>query len=88
MTLYHWSSKTLKGWSDGDIIVVADSIEQAREYAMEKFKEEYDYLIQMDTTWDDDEAEYKYYNKFVADLHEDPIMIYNGPVAILIAGGS
>jgi hypothetical protein len=31
MTIYHWASKTLSDYSDGDIFVMAESVEKARE---------------------------------------------------------
>jgi predicted Zn-dependent protease len=34
MNLYRWGSRALAEWFDGDIIVMAESIEEARQKAM------------------------------------------------------
>lgn len=37
MKLYHWVSKALADWADGDIIVLAETATQAREIARREF---------------------------------------------------
>ena len=85
MNLYHWKSKALADYSDGNIIVVAESVEQAKVYAVEKFKTEYDYLVEMDEFIDD--LVTPVLTKLEKDLSKEPI-IYHGPVAILINGSA
>ena len=38
MKLYHWQSKCLKNWADGDIIAMAKTEEEAREKVLSKIK--------------------------------------------------
>lgn len=35
MPLYHWKSQTLRDWAEGDIVVSARSVKEARKLAIE-----------------------------------------------------
>lgn len=43
MKLYHWRSLYLAGWDEGDLIVVANSIEEAKKLIIKKMIEESDF---------------------------------------------
>jgi hypothetical protein len=93
MNLYHWAAAgCLKEYSCGDIIVMAESIDQAREKAkahMNDFLKEHrswwwDYAIEdkVDENYLDDYNEFKL--KLLADLIAEPDLIE--PAVIFIRG--
>jgi hypothetical protein len=94
MKLYHWYSKVLSAYSDGDIVVMAESVEQARDKVYAQFKPlddgnpfEDPFLICLHQLWDADYADYAniYDMKLSAlreDLNQEPTVIENGVVCI------
>ncbi|TIW21324.1 MAG: hypothetical protein E5V63_29625 [Mesorhizobium sp.] len=95
MKTFHWPlSETLKNYQCGDIIVIADSIELAREYALEDFAtwarledSRFAYWFKADGSFFDDydaEQYAKALKTLAADLAKDPII---GRRSIFINGG-
>jgi len=91
MKLYHWYSKVLSAYSDGDIVVMAESVEQARDKVYAQFKPLEDgnpfedpFLICLHQLGDADYAD-EYDKKLSAlreDLNQEPTVIENGVVCI------
>jgi len=91
MKLYHWYSKVLAAYSDGDIVVMAESVEQARDKVYAQFKPldddnpfEDPFLICLHQLGDEDYADV-YDTKLSAlreDLNQEPTVIENGVVCI------
>jgi CobQ-like glutamine amidotransferase family enzyme len=91
MKLYHWYSKVLSAYSDGDIVVMAESVEQARDKVYAQFKPldddnpfEDHLLICLHQFEDADYAD-EYDKKLSAlreDLNQEPTVIENGVVCI------
>jgi CobQ-like glutamine amidotransferase family enzyme len=91
MKLYHWSSKVLSAYSDGDIVVMAESVEQARDKVYAQFKPlddgnpfEDHYLSCLHQSGDADYAD-EYDKKLSVlreDLNQEPTVIENGVVCI------
>jgi hypothetical protein len=97
MKLFHWDcSETLKQYSSGDIIVMAEDVTQARVTALAEFVK----WVQIEdspmnwlmysygtTYWnEDDEQEYQgILTKFKADIATDPI---DTSIALFIMGSS
>lgn len=78
MQIYRWWSEALKRYAVGDILVMADSIEAARELAKTEF-EAYlliaeERLFKDGQPWDEDAAEEleKLRAKLAADIAQDP----------------
>jgi len=95
MNLYHWSSETLADYSNGDIIVMAESVEKARDKVYEMYKPlengnpfEDCYLQQMHNNNDEDfMTQYtSKLNVLRKDLNEKPAILSNG-VALISGGG-
>ena len=95
MNLYHWSSETLADYSNGDIIVMAESVEKARDKVYEMYEPLEDgnpfedcYLQLMDNNNDEDlMSEYKNkLNVLRKDLDKEPSILSNG-VALISGGG-
>ena len=82
MKLYHWNSKLLQAHSDGDIIVMAMNVEEARDKVWSQFDPQKegnpfeDSYLQM-LYWDNDEdypTEYmKRLNALLEDLNKEPM---------------
>ena len=91
MKLYHWNSKLLQAHGDGDIIVMAMNVEEARDKVWSQFdplkegNQFEDSYLQM-LYWDNDEdypTEYmKRLNALREDLNKEPTVIENGVVCI------
>jgi CobQ-like glutamine amidotransferase family enzyme len=91
MKLYHWYSKVLAAYSDGDIVVMAESVEQARDKVYAQFKPlddgnpfEDHFLSCLHQLGDADYAD-EYDKKLSAlreDLNQEPTVIENGVVCI------
>lgn len=83
MKVFHWNkSETLKRYACGDVIVVAETVEQAREKAVtdfvawiEKPESYYNFMVSSRVWWDNDDAEayYELIEKFKIDISEEPI---------------
>ena len=91
MKLYHWNSKLLQAYGDGDIIVMAESVDEARNKVFRQFDplEEgnpfEDCYTQM-LYWDNDEdypTEYmKRLNALREDLNKEPMQPISDVICI------
>ena len=84
MTLYHWNSvDVLKEYSPGDIIVSAESVEQAREKATEAFKAYFlAYYDWLDIENDDKEQYISLLEMLKKDLSIPPVVVDSDVVLI------
>ena len=89
MNLYHWPwAECLEEYSCGDIIVVAPSIEEARQKARANIdallKGSRSWWFRSDGTVDPDEAEYyrEFIQKLERDLKKDPDLVQHGTIYI------
>lgn len=73
MKLFHWRSPTMRDYSDGDIIVMAGSLEDAKNVVREQFREV------ANTAW---------LEAVVRDMEATPYTVLDQPGAILIAGSA
>lgn len=82
MNLYRWDSVLMKGYSDGDIIVMAESVDEARSKAAEGFwryiKEDYEYLLDnLIDDWMEEELDEKR-AIFEKDIAKEPELVTSG----------
>lgn len=91
MNLYHWNSRLLKNYSTGDIIVMAETVEQAQNKVYSQFKplEDdnpfVDYYLQMLHMSEDPDYESERLEKLMIlthDLDVEPTVIASGVVCI------
>lgn len=70
MNIYRWNSQALRRYAAGDVIVMAETPDQARQkardFAWEHFKVKFDWLIE----GDEEEADERF-QKFKQDLERD-----------------
>jgi len=92
MNLYHWSSRLLANYSNGDIIVMAENIEQARDkvYAQfnpledgNPFEDAYLQMLKLngDTEGFTDELRTQR-DRLTEDLNQEPTIVESGVVLI------
>jgi hypothetical protein len=86
MNLYRWKSEYLENYRRGDIIVMAESVSDAREAALRKFesepKENVDELFYDDEVQEKAEYTERQKAKFEADISTEPIVIEGGVLFI------
>jgi CobQ-like glutamine amidotransferase family enzyme len=91
MKLYHWYSKVLSAYSDGDIVVMAESVEQARDKVWSQFdplKEDNpfeDYYLQSLRYIGDEDYMTEYLKKQNAlreDLNKEPMQLISDVICI------
>jgi hypothetical protein len=86
MNLYHWTSAALKNYSNGDLVVVAETVEEAR--VIIRSAALAIYLTQISWFDEKDEDDVERYAEFVAelaaDLAKDPTI---APGFVAIWGG-
>ena len=88
MNLYHWYASCLKNYSDGDIIVMAPSLEEAKEkvraYAGTYLKYRYEWWFKTDGTLDPDCTEdyEEFLTKLERDLAADPVSLKHQTIFI------
>lgn len=88
MALYHWSrSEALKGYASGDIIVMADTLHEAREKAIthihDWLKENRSWWYASDGTLDLEGDEYdKFLQMLQRDLEDEPAIVETGTIFI------
>lgn len=85
MKVFHWNNvKTMSQWLDGDVIVMAETVEQARVKALTDFvawveteDSYFNYMVSLrGTQWwhEEDEEEYqKLIEKFKVDIAKEPL---------------
>jgi hypothetical protein len=70
MNIYRWYSQALRRHADGEVIVMAETPDQARQkaldFAWEYFKVKFDWLIE-----DDEEESEERFQEFKRDLERD-----------------
>jgi len=90
-SLYHWSSESLKAYSEGDIIVMAETVEQARDKVYAQFNPLADgnpfedHYLQMLKLNDDEDLQYEYTEKLNVlreDLDKEPTIVSTDVVLI------
>lgn len=79
LVLYHWRSAALKNYAHGHIMIVASSIERARQEAREHFTE---YAKEHWSFYDPEDLEAKL-REFDADIAKDPVI---GNATVFIHG--
>ena len=91
MNLYHWKSKLLANYGDGDIIVMAENVEQARDWVYELFEPENDkspfwtpYLEVLAYSEDEEyqEERIKLFNKLREDLNQEPTIVESHVICV------
>lgn len=88
MNLYHWKSKLLADYGDGNIVVMAENVEQARDKVYELFVPEnpenpfwfpyVEMLAHYDGYYEDEEYQeerLKLFNKLREDLNVEPTVV-------------
>lgn len=91
MNLYYWNSKLLANYSDGDIVVMAENVEQARDKVYALFEPEncespfWDSYIEM-LAYNEDEIFQQerlgVMNQLREDLNKDPTVVTSHAVCI------
>lgn len=91
MNLYHWKSKLLANYGDGDIIVMAENVEQAKDWVYELFEPENDkspfwspYLEMLAHNEDEEyqEERIKLFNKLREDLNQEPTIVESHVICV------
>lgn len=75
MNLYMWNSEYLADWANGDIIVMANDVNEARAKARESFNKCTPYQ-------EDDESYLDDLRRFEEDIEPEPIEITDGVIFI------
>ena len=70
MQLFHWRSRALADYSDGDIIVMANSVEEARDMVRKWYSDKEDYY-----------SIYSY-DALERDISDEPIIVEGGCIGI------
>lgn len=83
MKLFHWYSKYLQNYSRGDIVIMAATVEEAREKAIKDFEANYDerHFITPD---DEDRDENMHYHRKIIDndIAKEPFVLEDGVIFI------
>jgi len=91
MNLYHWHSTVLENWAKGDIVVMAENVEKARDKVYDQFKPLEDgnpfedFYLQMLHVQEDEDFLDEYVKKLDLlrqDLNQEPTVVQTGVVCI------
>jgi len=77
--LFHWTSRALASYALGNIIVMAKSIQEAREKAVAQFLDEFSWMLY------DEERKAELIEQLRKDLEDEP-EVYHTAHAVLIMG--
>ena len=91
MNLYRWNSEALRNYASGDVVVLAESVEQARKKVLQEYQPDVEghsteevYLVMLKLTEDEDYEEElaKYWDLIRHDLAQEPELVESGVIFI------